>query len=357
LRDAQSEPRPLGGFSRGHVESALLLRRQAPKAKRQPLGHAAAAAARAGALRVPLTEAIVTAVDRAYAGYLQPQGRPSIDFATPAGEPALFEPGSVTWQVCKNPVTVAIGGIAAVLLELAEPRVRAGVWTHTRFRHEPLQRLQRTGLATMVTVFGARSTAQSMIAAVVARHRRVQGITPEGERYEASDPALLDWVQATAAFGFAEAWHAHVRPLALSERDRYHAEGGEAASLYGAPGAPADVAAWAELLHRTRPRLEASPVIDEFLDILQRAPLLPAALRPVQRLLVRAAVALLAQPLREQIGLHHVPRLGAWERATVDRLARVADGLRLPSSPPVLACRRLGLDERRVFGHGGRVEP
>jgi hypothetical protein len=48
--------------------------------------------------------------------------------------PALFEPDSVTWRVMKNPVALVVGGFAAVILELAEPRVRSGVWEHTSFR-------------------------------------------------------------------------------------------------------------------------------------------------------------------------------------------------------------------------------
>ena len=77
-------------------------------------------------------------------GYLPP-----VDFSAPRGEPALAAPDSVSWQVFKNPVALFIGGVAAVLLELAEPRVRHGVWDHSSFRERPMQRLQRTGLAAM----------------------------------------------------------------------------------------------------------------------------------------------------------------------------------------------------------------
>ena len=84
--------------------------------------------------------------------FLRPEGLPEIDFAEPAGEPALVPADSVSWQVFKNPVSLFIGGVAAVILELAEPRVRAGVWDHTSFRTDPVPRLQRTGLAAMVTV-------------------------------------------------------------------------------------------------------------------------------------------------------------------------------------------------------------
>src|SRR5262245_48679529 len=56
-----------------------------------------------------------------------------VDFAQPRGEAALVAPGSVSWRVFKNPVSLAIGGVAAVLLELAEPGVRDGVWQHSTF--------------------------------------------------------------------------------------------------------------------------------------------------------------------------------------------------------------------------------
>ena len=59
----------------------------------------------------------------------QPAGM-KIDFLHPAGAPALTPAGSVSWQVFSNPVSLFIGGVAAVLLEMAEPSVRTGVWEH-----------------------------------------------------------------------------------------------------------------------------------------------------------------------------------------------------------------------------------
>ena len=77
-------------------------------------------------------------IERLAERFLAPAGVPRVDFARPAGEPALFAPDSVSRIVFKNPVTLFIGGVAAVLLELAEPRVRDGVWQHSSFRSRPL---------------------------------------------------------------------------------------------------------------------------------------------------------------------------------------------------------------------------
>ena len=55
---------------------------------------------------------------------LDPGDQSSVDFSRPAGEPALVSPDSVSWRVFKNPVSLFIGGVTAVIMELAEPRVR-----------------------------------------------------------------------------------------------------------------------------------------------------------------------------------------------------------------------------------------
>ena len=38
-----------------------------------------------------------------------------VDFTRPPGEPAIVGPDSVSWQVFRNPVTMFVGGVAAVL--------------------------------------------------------------------------------------------------------------------------------------------------------------------------------------------------------------------------------------------------
>src|SRR5437879_2839004 len=156
---------------------------------------------------------------------LEPGDGPRVDFLRPTGEGALASPDSVSWRVFKNPLSLFIGGVTAVIMELAEPRVRTGVWEHTNFRLNPIWRLRRTGLAAMVTIYGARSTAEAMIARVRQIHDRVTGTTPAGEAYCANDPELLNWVHGTAAYGFLQAYNTYVQPLSSSERDRCYAEG------------------------------------------------------------------------------------------------------------------------------------
>jgi uncharacterized protein (DUF2236 family) len=84
-----------------------------------------------------------------------PGDRSSTDFLRPIGEAGLVSLDSVSWRVFKNPLSLFIGGVAAVILELAEPRVRTGVWERTTFRTDPIRRLRRARLAAMVTIYGA----------------------------------------------------------------------------------------------------------------------------------------------------------------------------------------------------------
>jgi uncharacterized protein (DUF2236 family) len=278
----------------------------------------------------------------------------TFDFSKPAGEPALVSHDSLSWCVFKNPLSLFIGGVAAVILELAEPAVRTGVWEHSSFRTAPVRRLQRTGMAAMVTVYGPRSAAEKMIAAVVRRHGTIAGTTPSGEYYTANDTALLNWVQATAAFGFTEAYSHYVSPLSDTEISRLFAEGREAATLYGAVTAPRSKAEWDELLATMRGRLEPSPIIHEFLGIMKTAPIVPRALRPLQEMAVRAAVVLVPAWVRERIGLGRDQELRPGEAALLRSAGRIADRIALPSAPPSQACFRLGLPSDYLYRHRRR---
>lgn len=283
------------------------------------------------------------------ADLLAAPGAPPVDFLRPPGEPALVPATAISWRVFKNPVTLFIGGVAAVLLELGEPRVRHGVWEHSDFRSAPMARLQRTGLAAMVTVYGAAGTARAMIAGINRMHERVRGTTAAGLSYSAADPDLLDWVEATAAFGFLEAYAAFAAPVAAADRDQYFAEGLAAAQLYGAVGAPGSEAQWQELLARLRPALEPSATLAEFLAIVRRVPALPRLGRPAQLMLVKAAVEILPPGIADQLDLGGQWRLRSWERALVRTMARTADRLVLEAWPAVQACRRLGLPDDHLY--------
>jgi uncharacterized protein (DUF2236 family) len=271
------------------------------------------------------------------------------DFAQPAREEALLPADSLSWRILKNPIALFVGGTAAVILELAEPAVRAGVWEHTTFRKDSLNRLKRTGLAAMISVYGARSVAEPMIARVVRLHASVEGTTAAGIRYSANDPRLLTWVHATAAFGFAMAYNEYVRPLSAQNLNDYYREGTSISRLYGAIDTPRSVAEMQALFASTRSRLAPSPIIFEFLQIMRETAAFPRPLRWMQPILLRAAVELVPEWLRATLGLSEYYGLRRHERRLVRWAGACADRIILPSSPAVQSCLRLGLPMNYLF--------
>ncbi|TJW07288.1 MAG: DUF2236 domain-containing protein [Mesorhizobium sp.] len=298
---------------------------------------------------VPLPRPLERRVDALAQSFMRQRLGSQMDFSTPEGEPALLSPNSVSWRIFKNPVALFIGGVTAVLLELAEPRVRDAIWQHSSFRSHALRRLQRTGLAALVTVYGPRTKAKAMIEGVVRMHGRISGRTSEGEPYHATDPELLDWVQATAEFGFMEAYHTYVHRLHFFERDAMFAESRPVAPLYGAVGAPTSQAELYALFDVMRPRLVASPIVSEFLEIMEEVPALPGVARPLQRPLLKAAVEILPRWVRKRLALGDHWTAKPWEHAFVKTTAAICDSIVLPSSPAVQSCRRLGLSESYLY--------
>lgn len=272
-----------------------------------------------------------------------------IDFRHPDGAAALCAPDSLSWRVFSNPAVLFLGGVSAVVLELAEPRIRSGVWEHTDFRRNPVGRMRRTGLAALAMVYAPRAEAERLIARINRMHAAVAGTTPCGTPYRADQPELLTWVHATASFGFLEAWRRYAAPLGGADIDRFYAEALPVAGLFGAHGAPRTAEEFARLLEAMEPLFEASPIIKDYLRIVASAPILPTPLRPVQRLFLRAAVDLVPLHVLHRLGLGTVHRLRPGEAKLVRAAVRMAGRLALPGSPPVEASLRLGLAADQLY--------
>ncbi len=288
-------------------------------------------------------------LEKEVTAHLRAGGGGKVDFTQPPGKPALMDADSVSWRVFKNPVALLVGGVTAVLMEFAEPRVRSGVWDHTSFRYDPLARMRRTGFAAMVTVYGARSVAEPMIAHIRRLHDRIHGKTPAGVSYRANEPELLRWVHATAAFGFMEAYHRFVQPLTPSERDRYYAENAPVGRLYGADRVPDSEAALQEQFELMHPKLEPSEIVFEFLSLMKQTPILPLPLRPAQGMLLRAAVEIVPPPILEVLGLGPKYRLRCSEEVVLRRMGALSDRILIDSSPSVQSSVRLGLGKEYLY--------
>jgi uncharacterized protein (DUF2236 family) len=119
---------------------------------------------RRGSLSLPL--GLQGLIERTAQSYLEAGG--SVDFSSPAGEPALAGPDSVCWQVFRNPVSLFSGRCRR-----GDPGARRAAGARGRLDAQQLPRRARSSAATdraaaMVTVYGPRSDAEAMISRIVA---------------------------------------------------------------------------------------------------------------------------------------------------------------------------------------------
>jgi uncharacterized protein (DUF2236 family) len=265
------------------------------------------------------------------------------DYSQPAGSAAYLHPGSVAWRIYKNRIALGIGGVAAVLLEFADARIRSGVWDHSIYQFDPIGRSERTGYAAMIGVYGPADAARRVIAGVTRMHAKVEGTTPDGTSYKALDPELLDWVSATAGFGFLTAYDRFVAPVSEADKARFYREGGPVAALYGVQNKITSTADFYAMMDRLAPRFEPHPINTQFLDIIQSGKAAPNVPKFLHRALARGAVSILPPLVRERLALGREYDLTLADRMAIKLVARLAERSHDPRSPPAQASVRLGL--------------
>lgn len=272
-----------------------------------------------------------------------------IDFANPPGEAAYAAPDSVSWRVFKNPIALAVGGVAAVLLEFADARIRSGVWDHSTYKVDPIGRSKRTGMAAMVGVYGPASAARRVIQGVTNMHSKVVGETPKGEAYKALDVELLDWVSATAGYGFVNAYDRFVSPLTEAEKNQFYREGEAVARLYGAVNPILSDGDFMAMLRRLEHRFEPHPIVSEFLGIIQSGKAAPGAPAFLHKALARASVSLLPDSVRTALDLGPEYDLTAFDRRALKAAGWLAEHIPVRGLPHTEACKRLGLPETFLY--------
>lgn len=272
-----------------------------------------------------------------------------IDFANPPGAPAYLGPDSMQWRVFKNPIALGVGGVAAVLLEFADARIRSGVWDHSTFKTDPIGRSRRTGMAAMVGVYAPREAARRVIQGVTNMHARVEGETPSGEAYRALDTELLDWVSATAGYGFLTAYDRFVAPVSEADKQRFYAEGAPISQLYGVQATLRSDADFMAMLDKLAPRFEPHPIVREFLHIIESGRGAPGVPKILHRQLARASVSLLPKIVREKLELGPEYDLSPMGARVIRALGALSDRIPVPVAPPAQACVRLGLPANFLY--------
>ena len=246
----------------------------------------------------------------------------------------LAEPESVAWRV-SGEGALLLGGGRALILQVAEPRVAAGVARFSSYREAPWRRLYRTIDVTTRIVFGDGPESPEAAAGLRRVHEGIHGRDDSGRAYRALDPRLLMWVQATLLDTSLLIYDRYVRPLSDDERAAYYEEMKPVGEAYGIPRRrmPRDWAAFRDYFDEMIENgLRITPATRDVADsVLSPALPLPARLpaRPAVEALRLLTVGTLPEALRESLGLEWGPlreRLLAASQGTIRRLLPLTPG-------------------------------
>ena len=245
-----------------------------------------------------------------------------LDLENPKGDPGLFGPDSISWQVHGDFSSMLIGGISALMLQALHPLALAGVWDHSNFRQDMLGRLRRTGQFISGTTFGSRQDAEWLIEKVRTIHLQVVGTAPDGRAYAASDPDLLTWVHVAEVSSFLAAHLRYRNPdLTPSDQDRYYAEIALIAERLGAREVPRSRQEIADYLERMRPQLLCDERSREVLRLLLNAPAPSRLAKPFGGLMMQAGIDLLPDWASAMLDVSQSPLQRQLIRASVRRSA------------------------------------
>ncbi|HDS1818442.1 oxygenase MpaB family protein [Pseudomonas putida] len=251
-----------------------------------------------------------------------------LDLESPKGDPGLFGPQSISWQVHGDFPSMLVGGISALMLQLLHPLALAGVWDHSNFRQDLLGRLRRTSQFISGTTFGSTRDAEWLIEKVRTIHLQVTGTTADGRPYAASDPGLLTWVHVAEVSSFLAAHLRYRNPhLPRAEQDAYYNEIALIAERLGARDVPRSCQQVEDYLRHMRPQLQCDSRSHEVVDILLAAPAPSRLAQPVGKLMLNAGIDLLPDWAQAMLGLQQGPlqrrmiRLGLQRTAPVLRWA------------------------------------
>jgi uncharacterized protein (DUF2236 family) len=230
---------------------------------------------------------------------------PLADTLSYPGDPGLFGPDSITWEVMGDAASF-VGGIRALLVQAAHPEVSAGVHDHSRYREDPLGRLSRTSNYVTATSYGAMPEVQAAVRAVQRAHGPVRGESHRGRAYRAGDPALAAWVHNSLTDSFLVAHQVFgPRRLTTDEADRFVREQTAVGRLLAADPLPETAAGLADWM-ATNPALGRSPGMTEAVRFLADPPL-DRAVKVGYKVLAQAAIGTLPPSTRDVLGLRARP--------------------------------------------------
>lgn len=236
---------------------------------------------------------------------------------------ALFPIDAVAWRVNGDIVTMMIGGVSGLLLQMLHPAVLAGVWDHSDFRADMHGRLRRTAKFIAVTTFDHASAGQAAIERVKGIHRKLGGALPDGTPYKVDDPTLLAWVHVTEILSFLDAWVRYQeRKMPAADQDAYFAEMARIGLALGADPVPRNRAEAEALIQSMRPQLKADARTREVAALVMSQRIGGAAEGVAAGLVMACGADLLPDWARQ---MHGLPAALPAQRFGARSLARTLD--------------------------------
>ncbi len=133
---------------------------------------------------------------------------------------------------------VILGGQRALLMQIAHPKIAAGVDQHSDFDLAPLMRLAGTIDTVIMIVWGGPDEAQRAVEVIRRRHDSINGPVPdldESASYSAHDSELQLWVWATLVDTAGTLFERYVRRYHPGERSAVYADWLGFAEFLGIP--------------------------------------------------------------------------------------------------------------------------
>jgi uncharacterized protein (DUF2236 family) len=230
-------------------------------------------------------------------------------------DPGLFGPGSVTWNVLREPLLL-LGGSRALLMQVAHPLVAQGVIDHSKYETEPFGRLLHTSRWVYAFAFGTTNEARTAVEHLHNVHEKVRGRLTEGNAtpligastpYDALDRELGIWVYATLVQSMLKTHTALIGGMDSGAPDRFVLEWVEAGQLMDVHPSPAwtGIAALDAYVDDQISAGIVRPVSDarRIARTILRPPLPWPQLAPVSRLIALVTTGLLPSGLRAGYGL------------------------------------------------------
>lgn len=241
-----------------------------------------------------------------------------------------FRAGTVSWDVLRRPVFL-LGGMRALLMQISDPRIAAGVAEHSNFAKRVFDRMRHTVELMMEVGLGDAAEAQRAVMEMDRAHRGVRGTMPDGSAYDAAQPELRLWVLATLIDTVLVVEATYVGEFQEEERARYYRESLEVARVLEVGDAPQTL----DEFHRyMSERLDGLAVTDHARQIARHV-LYPSLGWSPQWCLAPLRVItadLLPARLREGYGLTLSPqqtrRLRRFQASTRATIPRMPDWIR-----------------------------